>query len=105
MLWRDKEGPDFADKQLLIADGHHRYEAALAFHAEDGTEASASMMVVLVSTRDEGLTIFPTHRIVDGLDGRLQVREGVDEGPLEALRRIAGCPPGKPVCVFYGRGG
>jgi uncharacterized protein (DUF1015 family) len=104
MLWRVDEGPDFSDKQILIADGHHRYETALAFHAEDGTEASAYMMVVLVSTRDEGLTIFPTHRIVDGLDGRLQVREGVAEGPLEALERIASFPPGKPVCVFYGHG-
>ena len=104
-LWRVDEGPDFSDRQLLIADGHHRYETALAFHAEDGTEASAWMMVVLVSTRDPGLTIFPTHRIVNGLDGRLQVREGVAEGPFDALRRIAAFPPGNPVCVFYGRGG
>ena len=28
----------FADRQLLIADGHHRYETALAFHEEDGTD-------------------------------------------------------------------
>ena len=103
-LWRVDEVPDFSDTRLLIADGHHRYETALAFHAEDGTEASAYMMVVLVSTRDEGLTIFPTHRMVDGLDGRLQVREGVAEGPLEALARIESFPPGKPVCVFYGHG-
>jgi uncharacterized protein (DUF1015 family) len=61
-LWRTDAMPHIAD-QLLIADGHHRYETALAFHAEDGTEASAWMMVVLVSTREEGLTIFPTHRI------------------------------------------
>src|SRR3954470_9958890 len=73
-LWRVEADPgdDFADAQLLIADGHHRYETALAFHEEDGTEASAWMMVVLVSTREEGLTIFPTHRIaehVGGVDG------------------------------------
>jgi uncharacterized protein (DUF1015 family) len=103
-LWRVAGGPDLSNTQLLIADGHHRYETALAFHAEDGTEESAYMMVVLVSTRDEGLTIFPTHRIVDGLGGRLQVREGVHEGPLEALERIGSFPPGKPVCVYYGHG-
>ena len=40
----------FDDKQLLIADGHHRYETALAFHEEEGTPASAQMLVVLVST-------------------------------------------------------
>src|SRR5438067_6772396 len=41
-LWRiPGEGiaERFADQQLLIADGHHRYETALAFHEEDGTEA------------------------------------------------------------------
>jgi uncharacterized protein (DUF1015 family) len=61
-LWRIDSVPEISE-QLLIADGHHRYETALAFHDEDGTEASAWMMVVLVSTREEGLTIFPTHRI------------------------------------------
>jgi uncharacterized protein (DUF1015 family) len=53
----------FDDKQLLIADGHHRYETAVAFHQEEGTPASAQMLVVLVSTEDPGLEIFPTHRL------------------------------------------
>jgi len=53
----------FDDKQLLIADGHHRYETAVAFAAEEGTPASAQMLVVLVSTDDPGLEIFPTHRL------------------------------------------
>jgi uncharacterized protein (DUF1015 family) len=53
----------FDDKQLLIADGHHRYETALAFAEEEGTPASAQMLVVLVSTEDPGLEIFPTHRL------------------------------------------
>jgi uncharacterized protein (DUF1015 family) len=61
-LWRLDAAP-VAPAELLIADGHHRYETALAFHAEDGTEASAWLMVVLVSTHEQGLTIFPTHRI------------------------------------------
>ena len=71
-LWRiPGEGiaERFADRQLLIADGHHRYETALAFHEEDGTEASAWMMVMLVSTREEGLTIFPTHRLAASVNG------------------------------------
>jgi uncharacterized protein (DUF1015 family) len=64
-LWRlDGEAPAaIADARLVIADGHHRYETALAFHQEDGSEASAWMPVVIVPTRQEGLTIFPTHRI------------------------------------------
>jgi uncharacterized protein (DUF1015 family) len=57
----------FDDLQLLIADGHHRYETALAYHAEEGTPESAWLMVVLVSTADPGVTIFPTHRVVERL--------------------------------------
>jgi uncharacterized protein (DUF1015 family) len=53
----------FDDKQLLIADGHHRYETAVAFSQEEGFPASAQMPVVLVSTEDPGLEIFPTHRL------------------------------------------
>ncbi len=68
-LWRVDGVPDVSELQLLIADGHHRYETALAFHEEDGTEASAWLMVVLVSTQEEGLTIFPTHRVVQHLNG------------------------------------
>jgi uncharacterized protein (DUF1015 family) len=80
-LWRVDDGPDVAERQLLIADGHHRYETALAFHDEDGTEASAWMMVVLVSTREQGLTIFPTHRLARHVDG---VRgTAIDEPPDE----------------------
>jgi uncharacterized protein (DUF1015 family) len=64
-LWRVEGDPPsaLADAPLVIADGHHRYETALAFHQEDGTEASTWMPVVIVPTRQDGLTIFPTHRI------------------------------------------
>ncbi len=74
-LWRldpefgDALTEELGDAQLLIADGHHRYETTLAFHAEDGSEASAWLLVVIVPTDQEGLTIFPTHRVVESLDG------------------------------------
>jgi uncharacterized protein (DUF1015 family) len=74
-LWRldpefgDALTDEIADAQLLIADGHHRYETTLAFHAEDGTEESAWLMVVIVPTDQEGLTIFPTHRVVQSVNG------------------------------------
>ena len=92
-LWRldggDSLAPSFADRQLLIADGHHRYETALAFHAEDGGEGSAWMMVVLVSTREEGLTIFPTHRLAQSVDGvrGTPIDEPGDELPGVVLYR------------------
>jgi uncharacterized protein (DUF1015 family) len=74
-LWRldpefgDALTEELRDAQLLIADGHHRYETALAFHEEDGTEASAWLLVVIVPTDQEGLTIFPTHRVAQSVDG------------------------------------
>ncbi len=74
-LWRldpefgDALTEELRDAQLLIADGHHRYETALAFHDEDGTDASAWLLAVIVPTDQEGLTIFPTHRIARSVDG------------------------------------
>jgi len=70
-LWRldpefsDALGQELAESQLLIADGHHRYETALSFHEEDAGEASAWLLAVIVPTGQEGLTIFPTHRIAE----------------------------------------
>jgi uncharacterized protein (DUF1015 family) len=60
---------ELKDAQLLIADGHHRYETALTFHEEDGSEESAWLMVVIVPTDQEGLTIFPTHRVAQSVNG------------------------------------
>jgi uncharacterized protein (DUF1015 family) len=95
-LWRlESSGGllrSFRERQLLIADGHHRYETALAFHDEDGTEATAWMMVVLVSTREEGLTIFPTHRLATSVDGArgTPIEEPGDELPGVVLYRGSG---------------
>jgi uncharacterized protein (DUF1015 family) len=74
-LWRldrdfgDALTEELGDAQLLIADGHHRYETTLAFHEEDGTDASAWLLAVIVPTDQEGLTIFPTHRVVQSVNG------------------------------------
>ena len=68
---------ELADAQLLIADGHHRYETTVAFHEREGSEESAWMMVVIVPTDQEGLTIFPTHRVAQSVNG-------VSGAPIEA---------------------
>ena len=47
-LWRIGDAPSFEQTELLIADGHHRYETALAYAQEGG---SPYLMVVLVPTR------------------------------------------------------
>ena len=65
----------FADKKLYIADGHHRYETALNFHkhlvaegkAEQG-DLSGYIAMMLVNIENEGLVVFPTHRIVRDLE-------------------------------------
>jgi uncharacterized protein (DUF1015 family) len=54
-------GEELEAPTLLIADGHHRYETAVAFR-EEQPEATHTF-AVLVSSRAPGLEIFPTHRI------------------------------------------
>jgi uncharacterized protein (DUF1015 family) len=57
------------DAKLYIADGHHRYETALAYRDETGTEASKFVMATLVDMSDPGLVVLPTHRTVANLTG------------------------------------
>ena len=56
-------------QKLYIADGHHRYETALAYRDETGTEASKFVMATLVDMSDPGLVVLPTHRTVANLTG------------------------------------
>jgi uncharacterized protein (DUF1015 family) len=67
-----------ADKELLIADGHHRYETSRTYADEVGGEGEHRyVLMFLVSLSDPGLTILPTHRMVGGIDaGR---RERLDQ--------------------------
>ena len=63
----------FADKQLFIADGHHRYETALNFRNKMRQEKPDwkqddlfnYAMIMLVDMDDPGLVVFPTHRLVN----------------------------------------
>jgi uncharacterized protein (DUF1015 family) len=58
-----------AGKELLIADGHHRYETARTYAEEVGGEGEHRyVLMCLVSLSDPGLTILPTHRMVGGID-------------------------------------
>jgi uncharacterized protein (DUF1015 family) len=54
--------------ELLIADGHHRYETARVYAEEVGGEGPHRyVLMCLVALQDPGLTVFPTHRLVRGL--------------------------------------
>jgi uncharacterized protein (DUF1015 family) len=57
-----------ADKELLIADGHHRYETARVYAEEIGGEGEHQwVLMFLCSLSDSGLTVFPTHRLLTDL--------------------------------------
>jgi len=75
-----------ADKKLIIADGHHRYETALNYSKEHAPAASsvaehsatklpqpaypeAAVMMTFVNMDSDGLVILPTHRVVHSLQG------------------------------------
>jgi uncharacterized protein (DUF1015 family) len=93
-LWRlDAEVPaQLGDASLLIADGHHRYETTLAF------DPGGSVLAAIVPTEQEGLTIFPTHRIVQ----RLADTDGAVELELEdALGRLRSRPQARAAAVLY----
>ncbi len=65
-----------ADKKVWIADGHHRYETAVAFREKlgerDGPVPEDYMMMALCSISDPGLVLLPTHRTLKGLDLKMQ---------------------------------
>src|SRR5205807_4298451 len=68
--------------ELLIADGHHRYETMQAYAEEVGGEGEHRyILMCLVAMEDPGLTVFPTHRVVRGLEPDRR------EALAEALRR------------------
>ncbi|MEW5748499.1 MAG: DUF1015 domain-containing protein [Candidatus Thermoplasmatota archaeon] len=99
-----------APLRLLIADGHHRYETALRYRdtrrAEerpDGEMPYDFIMATLISFRNPGLVIYPTHRLVRGLDGaalgglRAKLGEAFDladqEGPEGVADALAQARP------------
>lgn len=54
-----------SNQKMLIADGHHRFETALAYSLENlGEEKKGYVLTTMVSAQDSGLMIWPTHRLV-----------------------------------------
>ncbi len=87
---------ELADAELLIADGHHRYETARTYADEIGGDgAHRYTLMCLASLDDPGLTVFATHRLVKGLAGDPAKQEAlatvlresfvVEEVPVEEL--------------------
>jgi uncharacterized protein (DUF1015 family) len=87
-------------ESLYIADGHHRYETAVAYRTENA--GAHRTLGLIVPAADPGLVVLPTHRVIGGV----QV-----QNVLERLREIAAVdrlPPGANVrqaLAEVGRGG
>jgi uncharacterized protein (DUF1015 family) len=87
-----------ADQKLLIADGHHRYETALAFRNENPELHDAQKMAMAFVNMDSpGLEILATHRVLNGVDGLnpakfLNTVGGRQLGSIDELRRIFAAP-------------
>jgi uncharacterized protein (DUF1015 family) len=96
-----------ADAELLIADGHHRYETMRTYAQEIGGEGEHNyILMCLVALEDPGLTVFPTHRLIGGLDDtrREALRQALErdfemaEVPVE---EIAPAPGDGPLQLGY----
>jgi len=75
-------GAALADAELLIADGHHRYETARTYADEVGGDGGHRYtLACLVSLEDPGLTVFATHRLLRDLDadGQERLAAGIRE--------------------------
>ncbi|NLM46840.1 MAG: DUF1015 domain-containing protein [Firmicutes bacterium] len=75
----------FAGQKIYLADGHHRYETALAFAKEMKAAGRGNFdfcLMTLVNLHDPGLLIFPTHRLIKNVAGF------EPESFLEALGKI-----------------
>ena len=73
-----------ADARLLIADGHHRYETAIAYRDEIGGEGDHNYTLMAITGLDDpGLSIYPTHRLLSGIAADPERQRRLGEGLRE----------------------
>jgi uncharacterized protein (DUF1015 family) len=114
-LWRVTDMPTIeaatealSGAELLIADGHHRYETARVYADEIGGEgAHRYVLMCLVALEDPGLTVFPTHRLARGLSSAQQealantLRANFEVEPLDDPSGLTPEPGGDTVRFGY----
>jgi len=59
-------------KTLVIADGHHRYKTALKYAKNHKSQDSQQVMVTLVNSKNPGMQIMPTHRLLTNMDKNIE---------------------------------
>lgn len=105
-LWRrtDLDLDALRRAELLIADGHHRYESAVQFGL-DNDDDGARIMALVVPAHDVGLHVFPTHRVFSGRPDLAMQRDG-DVCPSlgDALQALKAEPFARSAAVAYRRG-
>jgi uncharacterized protein (DUF1015 family) len=72
--------------RLLIADGHHRYETAIAYRDEVGGDPDGPhnfTLMALTGLSDPGLTVFPTHRLLSGYGADPERQQRLGQGLRE----------------------
>jgi uncharacterized protein (DUF1015 family) len=101
-----------ASSELLIADGHHRYETARTYAQEIGGEGDHNyVLMCLVSMSDPGLTVFPTHRLVGKLEDERRARleaelqRDFDVDEVDAADVVPEGGNGVPTYGYLDRGG
>jgi len=57
-----------AGRSCIIADGHHRYTTGLKYMRESGNPAATYQMLAFTNTRQKGLVVLATHRLVGGIE-------------------------------------
>jgi uncharacterized protein (DUF1015 family) len=86
-----------ADAELLIADGHHRFETARVYAEELGDEGGHRyVLMCLVALEDPGLTVFPTHRLLSDLtpEKREALRTAIERDfDVSVLDSVEALPP------------
>ena len=103
-----------AKEQLLIADGHHRYEVARTYRQENrdpalprGKAPEDYLLLYCVSARNPGLTILPTHRLLKAPAGfdreqflrTLSANFLVEKVPADGPRGVRGVRAQAPAAV------
>lgn len=102
----------FADRQLYIADGHHRYETALAYRDEvhalrgEGTadDAASFTLMALSAIEDPGLVVLPTHRVLRGLDAERLAALDASLRPHFVIEPLSGDDPATWVAALAAAG-
>jgi uncharacterized protein (DUF1015 family) len=93
---------ELADAELLIADGHHRYETARVYAEEIGGEGDHRyVLMFLCALSDPGLLVFPTHRMLSGLKDNRAKQEAIRDTlkrdfEVTPIERDQLEPPGDP---------